>query len=200
MKASQPPRLALALLERCVPDNEPLVGDLLEDRLKRSDAWFWRQVVFALLSYTFLLVRTKPFLTTERVLVTTAMLALLGLYTVVVATLMTRLIVLSDAWFPQTGRYEALQLYFTVPAFAAAIVMGRVIRRLHHGHRVMRVLGCSVTASAAACLNLYLFVPNALLQPLVPHAATQIAVGMVFIAGLFVGIDSGSPCETQPHS
>jgi hypothetical protein len=133
-------------------------------------------------------------------LVTTAMLALLGFCTVVVATLMTRLIVLGNAWSPQTGRYQALQLYFTVPAFAGAILMGRAIGRLHHNHRVICVLGCSITATIASCLNLYLFVPNVLRQPLVPHAATQIAVGVVFIAGLFVGIGSGSLCEPQSSS
>ena len=200
MKAGRPPRLALALLERCVPDNEALIGDLVEAVVTKSGAWFWRQTMFAVLSRTSVQLRTKPFLTTEKVLITTAMLALLGFYTLVVATLMVRLIVLSDAWFPQTGRFQELQLYFAVPAFAAAIVMGRAIGRLDRGHRVMRALGCSLTATAAACLNVYLFVPNALMQPLVPHAATQIAVGMVFIAGLFVGIDSGSPCETQPFS
>ena len=41
VKSGQPPWLALALLERCVPDNEPLVGDLLETFVNRSDAWFW---------------------------------------------------------------------------------------------------------------------------------------------------------------
>jgi hypothetical protein len=200
MKAGHPPRLALALLDRCVPDEEPLIGDLLEERLRRSDAWFWRQVVFTVLSRTVLHVRTKPFLAAERVLVTTAIFALLGFCTVVVATLMTRLIVLGNAWSPQTGRYQALQLYFTVPAFAGAILMGRAIGRLHHNHRVICVLGCSITATIASCLNLYLFVPNVLLQPLVPHAATQIAVGVVFIAGLFVGIGLGSLCEPQSSS
>jgi hypothetical protein len=63
MKAGHPPRLPLALLERCVPDNDPLVGDLLEGWLERSDAWFWRQVVLAVLSRTALQVRTNPFST-----------------------------------------------------------------------------------------------------------------------------------------
>ena len=128
------------------------------------------------------------------------MLALLGFYTVVVATLMTRLIALSDAWYPQTGRYQELQFYFVIPAFAAAILIGRAIGRLHHDHRVICMLGCSVAATTAACLNLYLFVPNVLLLPLAPHAATQIALGMIFVAGLFVGIDSRVACERQPSS
>ena len=200
MKTGRPPRLALALLERCIPDNEPLVGDLLEAFVNRSDAWFWRQSAFAVLTRTVFQIRTRPFLTAERVLIPAAMLALLGFYTVVVATLMTRLIALRDAWYPQTGRYQELQFYFVIPAFAAAIVIGRAIGRHHHDHRVMCVVGCSVAATTAACLNLYLFVPNVLLLPLAPHAATQIALGMVFIAGLFVGIDSRSPCERQPSS
>jgi hypothetical protein len=200
MKTSQPPRLALALLERCVPDNEALIGDLVEAFAIRSNLWFWRQALFAVLSRTSLQLRAKPFLTTEKFLITTAMLGLLGFYTVVVATLMTRLIVLSDGWYPQTGRFQELQLYFAIPAFAAAILMGRVIGRLHHNHRMLCVLGCSIAATGAACLNLYFFVPNILLLPLAPHVATQIVVGMIFIAGLFVGIDSRSPCETQPSS
>ena len=42
------PRLALALLERFVPDSEPLAGDLIEEFERvRSAAWFWRQVLGA---------------------------------------------------------------------------------------------------------------------------------------------------------
>jgi hypothetical protein len=48
MTSRRPPRLAVALLERFVHDNEPLTGDLLEDCHERSDTWFWRQVLFAI--------------------------------------------------------------------------------------------------------------------------------------------------------
>ena len=190
MTSRHPPSLPLALLERCVPGNEPLVGDLLEQWRARSAAWLWRQVLFAVLSAMVLQLRTTPRLIAERVLIATAMLALLGFYTLVAAALMNRVIALSDAWFPQTGRYQELQLYFAVPAVAGAVLMGHMIGRLHHSHRVLCVLGCSAAATSAACLNVYLFVPNALLQPLVPHAATQIVLGMLFIAGLFIGIGS----------
>ena len=44
----QPPRLALALLNRIVPQEEPLTGDLVEDfAAGRSRAWFWRQAIAA---------------------------------------------------------------------------------------------------------------------------------------------------------
>jgi hypothetical protein len=43
------PRLALALLERFVPDSAPLAGDLVEDFERRqSRGWFWWQVLAAI--------------------------------------------------------------------------------------------------------------------------------------------------------
>jgi hypothetical protein len=49
MKNRQPPRLALALLERFVPDSEPLAGDLVEEFEQRpSPVLFWVQVLAAL--------------------------------------------------------------------------------------------------------------------------------------------------------
>lgn len=46
--STQPPRLALALLDRFVPDEEPLAGDLIEEfAAGRSRAWFWRQAIAA---------------------------------------------------------------------------------------------------------------------------------------------------------
>jgi hypothetical protein len=201
MKSRRPPRLAVALLERFVPDNEPLTGDLLEGWRERSDAWFWRQVLLAVLVRTVVHVRTNPRTTTESALIATAMLVLLGFHAVVVASLMNHLLVLNDtAWIPQTGRYQEWQLYFIVPSFAVAVLAGRAIGRVHRDHRVAAVLGSSASATAAAFLNLYLFVPNVLLQPFVPDAALQTAVAMVFIGGLFVGISSRCKCEPLPSS
>ena len=48
MKASHPPRLAIALLRRFVADSEPLVGDLIEQfAVRQSRRWFWRQTLLA---------------------------------------------------------------------------------------------------------------------------------------------------------
>lgn len=49
MTSRQPPRVAFALLERFVPDSDPLVGDLIEDFGRRqSSGWFWWQVLAAI--------------------------------------------------------------------------------------------------------------------------------------------------------
>ena len=54
MTNEQPSRLAVALLNRMLPDNEPLVGDLLEEfAVRRSRLWLWRQVVGALRMHAF---------------------------------------------------------------------------------------------------------------------------------------------------
>jgi hypothetical protein len=54
MKNVPPPRLAVALLNRFLPDNEPLAGDLLEEFVvRKSRLWLWRQVVLALLLGSF---------------------------------------------------------------------------------------------------------------------------------------------------
>lgn len=48
MSRSTPPRLAVALLRRFLPANEPLAGDLLERFAARPDRlWFWREVLAA---------------------------------------------------------------------------------------------------------------------------------------------------------
>jgi hypothetical protein len=49
MTSVPPPRVAVYLLHRFLPDNEPLVGDLLEEfERRRSRAWFWKQAVSAI--------------------------------------------------------------------------------------------------------------------------------------------------------
>ena len=49
-----PPRLAVALLNRFLPGEEALAGDLIEEfDTRRSRAWFWRQTVAAIVIAAF---------------------------------------------------------------------------------------------------------------------------------------------------
>jgi hypothetical protein len=49
MTRNDPPRLALSLLSRWLPDDDPLTGDLVEEfAVGRSRLWFWRQTLSAL--------------------------------------------------------------------------------------------------------------------------------------------------------
>jgi hypothetical protein len=53
MTRRQAPRLAIALLERFLPDSCPLLGDLIEDFERRpSKGWFWWQVLTAVAAAT----------------------------------------------------------------------------------------------------------------------------------------------------
>ena len=48
------PRVALALLERLVPESEPLAGDLVEEfEQRQSTMWFWLQVLAAVAAASF---------------------------------------------------------------------------------------------------------------------------------------------------
>ena len=100
-----PSPLAIALLDRFIP-NEALKGDLVEQSGERSRAWLWHQVALAIVDHAVTCFRTAPRLTTEAMLVATAMLALIGFNAVVVANLLSQLFLLNDAdWILHSGRY-----------------------------------------------------------------------------------------------
>ena len=195
---THPSPFALTLLDRFVAD-EALKGDLVESAADRTSSWFWHQVLSALLVQTISCVRTAPRLTTEAMLVATAMLALIGFNAVVVANLLSQLFLLNDAdWILHSGRFEGWQIYATAPLFAAAVLSGRGIGAFHREHRVWAILGCGLSASTAAFVNFYLFVPSVPLQPFIPNPAQQTVVALLFAGGLFIGISSRSTCEPLP--
>lgn len=198
MKTHHPSPFAVMLLDRFVAD-EALKGDLVESAADRTSFWFWHQVLSALLAQTLWCIRTTPRVTTEAVLVATAMLALIGFNAVVVANLLSQLLLLNDAdWILHSGRFDGWQIYATAPLFAAAVLSGRAIGAFHREHRVWAILGCGLSASTAAFVNFYLFVPSVPLQPFIPNPAQQTVVALLFAGGLFIGISSRSTCEPLP--
>lgn len=193
---SHPPRIAVALLDRFVCDDDPLRGDLLEEWPTRSAYWLWRQVLYAVLVRTVCRILANPRTTIEATLVAIAMLALISFQAVVVATLMNHLLGPYDGgWIPPSGRYEAWQSWFAIPSFAVAVLTGQAIGSLHPARRGTAVVYAGASATGAAFLNLYLFVPNVLAKPLAPDPALHTVVTMVFIAGLFAGAGSRPSCQ-----
>jgi hypothetical protein len=196
----RPPRFAVALLERFVPDNEPLAGDLLEEWHQRSNVWFWRQVLFTIFVRTIVDVRSNARLAAESVLVAIAMLTLLGFHAVVAASLMNEVLATGDLEWNSELRHQDWSLLVAASWFAIAVLIGREIGRFHRDHRLAAILACSASATIAAFVNLAVFVQAEPYRPFFPDALMQIVVATVFIAGLFAGIGSRSRCEPQPLS
>jgi hypothetical protein len=186
-----PPRLA-ALLTRLLPhEDEPLVGDLIEGHVDRSNGWFWRQVLFAVLLRAIRRARIPlRHATVEMALTSMAMLAVLGFEAVVAGTLL-------DHLFEQLGfalvTQASLQLRwlasFTALSFVLALVVGRLAACVHRRSRLVVVLACGASATLMALLTLYLSSPGPM-RLFLPSAARQVVVGMVFIIGLLAGFKS----------
>jgi hypothetical protein len=91
MSRRNPSRVALAILDHLVADDEPLKGDLLEEfESGRSQWWFWRQVIGLLFCRRR---PTSPHLPqdAETFLVGAAVLVLLSFEAVLVTNVMHRL-------------------------------------------------------------------------------------------------------------
>jgi uncharacterized protein (TIGR03435 family) len=204
MTPDEPPQLAVAILEWFLPDNEPLTGDLLEAARTRSHAWLWWQILVVVAMRTFAEICERTRMTTEAVLVSTAMLGLLGFHAVVGASLINRIWLMYDPdaiMATHTSRYHGWRAAGVIVAFLCAIAVGRVIGRFHREHRIAAAVVFSASAVAAAIVNLYLFVPQNVLQPafMPPGAALQIVESMLFIAGLFIGIAT-SPAQIRSRA
>lgn len=192
MTAHLPPRLAVFILDYFLAGDEPLTGDLLEAARTRSRCWFWGQVLLAVVIRALSAIRGHTRVTVETVLVGTAMLALLAFHAVVAASLVNRLWLMShtETIAAGVGRYEGWHTVAAMVAFLVAIAVGRAIGRFHREHRLAAAGLSSVSAVAAAFVNLSLFVPQSPIQPafMPPGAEVQIVESMLFIAGLFIGI------------
>jgi hypothetical protein len=187
--------LPIALLEYLVPGEAALAGDLLEASRGRSTGWLWRQVLLAVPVRMWMSLRGHPSAAGARLLVGTALLAILGFHALVAASLINHLLVLNDiTWVPVTGRLAPWQWYSIVPAFLLAVTVGRSMAGMHDDHRIAAIVVGSASTTVAAFLNLLLFVPEVQLRPFVPQAALQTIISMIFIAGLFAGFASRREC------
>jgi hypothetical protein len=188
MTLRQPPRLGVLLTKLLPQSDEPLVGDLIEGHVDRSNGWFWRQVLFAVLLRTIDRVRI-PFrhATLEVALTSMAMLAVVGFEAVVAASLLDHLFEqLGFAWVTQSSLQLRRFASFTALSFVLALVVGWLAAGVHRRSRLVVVLACSASATLMALLTLYLSSPGPM-RPFLPSAVRQVAAAMVFIIGLLAG-------------
>ena len=188
MTLRRPLRLAVLLARLLPQSDEPLVGDLIEEHVDRSNGWFWRQVLFAVLLRTVDRVRMPlRHATLEVALTSLAMLAVVGFEAVVAASLLDHLFEqFGFAWVTQPSLQLRRLASFTAVSFVLALVVGRFAAGVHLRSRLVAVLACSASATLVALLTLYLSSPGPM-RLFLPSAARQVAAAMVFVIGLLAG-------------
>jgi hypothetical protein len=198
MTASPAPWIGVALLHRLIGDNEPLVGDLVEECAYRSRTWFWRQVIFVVL-----LRATTGALTTLRepqrlasALTSLAVFIVLAFQVVVAGSLLDDLI-------NRLGRSPAIQIghpewlvFVILSSLPAAWLIGRAAISLHRRSRVATVLLCGSTAAIVAFVTLSVLSS----EPIglyFPSAARQTVAAMAFVLGLLAAFPGRCSAGTR---
>jgi hypothetical protein len=144
MSASQPPRLASWLLQHLAssPRRDSLAGDLIERYHDgHSAAWYWRQVLWAILAGVARDVRDHK---------------LLAIRAVAIGWLLAVLFSFPVDWISNAGRawmielaeprrysfwwvFWSGQLPYALLVYAACVISGWIIARLHQAHAVAMV-------------------------------------------------------------
>ena len=145
MSNAQPPRFASWLLTRFAsgPQSESMMGDLVEQyRSGRSAAWYWRQVVSAVLAGAGRDLRTHKLLTLRAVAFGSLLYFLLS-FPVNWLSVAARVRVIG--WLAETGRYSywsvllGAQLSSAIFVYLACVLSGWIVGRLHSRHSMAMV-------------------------------------------------------------
>jgi len=177
-------RIAFALFDRLVADNESLKGDLIEELENgRSAWWLWRQVIGATVRHPPSLTRVSMFA------LATALLLLLSFEAVVVTNLVVRIVF--GPPFPNISGYLYLQaldspaapippvpiVWTLVSVFTLAVSLpaGQLIARLHERHRMLALAGFACSTMLCATITMQAGV------------LTQFVTMVGFVVGLFLG-------------
>jgi hypothetical protein len=195
MKKTRTP-LQSALLPYLLGDDEPLVGDLLEEWPRRSNAWFLRQVVFAMLAKagaTASAALREPQRLTGA-LGATAIFLILSFQVVVAGSLLDDLIRRIDPTQMTRIDHPEWLLFFVLLSLPVAWFIGRAISGLHHRSRAATVVIAGGSAAVVGAVTVSVLSAS---DSFFPSAAQQTAAGMVFVLGLLIGSSSRSPLDRQ---
>jgi len=185
-------RLALAVFDRFIPDNEALKGDLIEEcRNGRSQWWLWRQVAAAIVHHYLQQPSPTP-LNVEMLLVGSVVLLLVSFEAVLVTNVLRRLLfgpplpVMSGLFYMMYGHRlpRAAMVVEIDPlpwllglamALAVAVPLGWMITRTLQRRYKLSLMVFAASIMGCAALNVWMtFIP-------------QLTVVMAFVLGLFVG-------------
>jgi hypothetical protein len=195
MKETRTP-LHIALLPYLLGDDEPLVGDLVEEWPRRSHAWFWRQVVFAMLA-TARATASAALREPQRLtgaLGASAIFLILSFQVVVAGSLLDDLIRRIDRTQMTRIDHPEWLLFFVLLSLPVAWFIGRAIGRLHHRSRAATVAIAGASAAVVGAVTVSVLSAT---DSFFPSAARQTAAGMVFVLGLLIGSSSRSPLDRQ---
>ena len=191
----------VALLPYLLGDNEPLVGDLVEEWPRRSSAWFWRQVMCAVFARA-MTGASATLREPQRLgggLAFAAMFLILSFQVVVAGSLLDDLIRRIDHAQVTRINHPEWLMFVVLLTLPAAWVIGRAMSRLRRRSRVATVLACGVSAAIVASMTLSVLSPEAN-GFFFPSPPLQTAAAMVFVLGLLVGGSSSSLHDRQPSS
>jgi hypothetical protein len=152
MRATRPPRLSTWLLERFVggPRRESLLGDLIEQYpRRRSAAWYWRQVVTAIVTSVATDISAHKLLAVRAVAVGWLAYAMLSIPVHWLAESVSQQM---ENWIVTSGHYSFWPVFLAGPplpatlfACIAAAAIGWMVARLHRTHAAPMV--CLFSAS-----------------------------------------------------
>jgi hypothetical protein len=171
---NKPPSLAMAILMRLGPREEPLVGDLVEEYTTgRSRLWFWRQALAAVAAGTIRGIRRQPLRTVGAM--TTGWAVLLLLFGLVGDRAADGLASLVWNWDRQTLGYGTgicwpFQICAGLVSYTGFALSAWVVARLHRDNPAMLLgyLMSVMTALAAGGLLLEILIHRFDRVP-VPH-------------------------------
>lgn len=195
MKKARTP-LQIALLPYFLGDDEPLVGDLVEEWPRRSNAWFWRQIGFAMLAKagaTASAALREPQRLTGAI-GATAIFLVLSFQVVVAGSLLDYLVRRIDRTQMTRIDHPEWLLFFVLLSLPVAWFTGRAIGLLHHRSRAATVAIAGASAAGVGAVTASILSAT---DSFFPSAAQQTAAGMVFVLGLLIGSTSRSPLDRQ---
>ena len=201
MTASRPTWLEVSLLHQLLGNNEPLVGDLVEECAHRSRSWFWRQVLFAVLVHaiTSALATLREPRRLAAGLTSLGMFIVLGFQVVVAGSLLDDLIPRLDRGQMTRSNHPDWLVLFVMLSLPVAWFIGKAMNRMHRRLRVATVLVCGASAAAVASMIVSVLSSEASGE-FFPSLPLQTAAALVFVLVLLVGGLTSSLHDRQPAS